>query len=329
MATNYDVLDPPFTTKLAMENYEFATSCMPHESNLHCVETAKRQNPLSELYVRHGAVPSTADARLYDLGYFQLSTVGMQQAGVVIGELWVTYEIEFYKPKLTNSVNENISIDHYAGLINTASGTVNCQTCPFSTVENVANTITPRTGSNLGTKLTGTSLTLSRPGVYLITWNGNYAANNLTTDPSAPSLGAGLLLKALLNGSAVAIANSGRVYSRSTFGFTQIMTIICADDTVVGPLTTITFAGPTGSSNSQNFSFDLMVMPIPSILAARPTVTLESLQEEMIAIRRSMNLCELSPPSPFEVEEEKFVELRSLSDSTILSAVRSRLLHSS
>jgi len=52
------------------------------------------------LYVRSGAVPANADIKLYDLGFFQLSTQGQQAANVNLGELWVSYDIAFYKPKL-------------------------------------------------------------------------------------------------------------------------------------------------------------------------------------------------------------------------------------
>jgi len=111
MATEYNVLNPNFPNKVSMENYEFANSAKPSECFYHPIECKANLTPISQLYVRSTPVPSGADARLYDLGNFQIATVGMQAAGGIIGELWVTYEIELYKPKYSNGAN--IYTDHF------------------------------------------------------------------------------------------------------------------------------------------------------------------------------------------------------------------------
>jgi len=99
MSTQYNVNRAPFTSKLEMDGYEFSCNTKPSESLMHPVECAVEQTPLTELYVRLGAVPSGEDKRLYDWGTFQIATVGMQ-AAANIGELWVTYDVELYKPRL-------------------------------------------------------------------------------------------------------------------------------------------------------------------------------------------------------------------------------------
>lgn len=111
MATDYNVLNPNFLTKVAMENYEFANSAKPSMSFYHPVECKQSQTPVSLLFVRNGPVPTNGDARLYDLGNFQIATVGMQAPGGILGELWATYEIELYKPKYNNG--ETIYTDHF------------------------------------------------------------------------------------------------------------------------------------------------------------------------------------------------------------------------
>lgn len=105
MATQYDALDPPFDNKFEMSNWEFTTSQKPSRSFMHPVECAKSQTPLTMLYIRTGDPPGGSDLRLYDLGNFNIAVVGMQNvagenATSTIGELWVSYEVEFYKPKL-------------------------------------------------------------------------------------------------------------------------------------------------------------------------------------------------------------------------------------
>lgn len=110
MATQYNALNPNFTDKRQMENYEFCNSAKPSESFIHPVECKGSETPVKCLYVRTAPV-STGDLRLYDLGNFTIATQGMQVAGGVIGELWVTFEIEFYKPKLLEG--QNLLTDHF------------------------------------------------------------------------------------------------------------------------------------------------------------------------------------------------------------------------
>jgi hypothetical protein len=106
MATNYNADVPVYTTKQEMENSEYAVSVKPTRDLMHGVECATTQTVLSELYIRSGAVSSGQDLRLYDLGNFQFAT----QANPVqdLGELWVSYCVEFFKPVLPSDVGGNV-----------------------------------------------------------------------------------------------------------------------------------------------------------------------------------------------------------------------------
>lgn len=114
MATQYNPLDPLFPDKRTMENYQFACSGKPSEHIIHPIECKKSQNVDTHLYVRTGAVPTGADIRLYDLGTFSIATQGMPSAftGSSIGELWVSYEVEFFKPKLVSTTGATQLADH-------------------------------------------------------------------------------------------------------------------------------------------------------------------------------------------------------------------------
>jgi len=92
---------------------------------------------------------------LYDMGSFQIATTGMQANGGVIGELWCTFEIEFYKPKLL--IGDVLS-DHWqlGGVTNAA---------PLGTTSTLV------AGSTLGTTITGTGLVLNFPANVV---DGNY-----------------------------------------------------------------------------------------------------------------------------------------------------------
>lgn len=104
MAANYNAADPNFSSKAEMENFEGGISVKPSESVRYFLECSPRQNPISELYIRSGDIPSGTDIRLYDLANFQIATNGLQASNVVLGELWVNYEILLFKSRLYDTL---------------------------------------------------------------------------------------------------------------------------------------------------------------------------------------------------------------------------------
>lgn len=123
MAINYNQFNEPFTDKRSMEHYSGATSKKPTESNIIVLDIKAGQNPIPGLkWCRSTPVPTDSDIRLYDHGRFSIATQG--QPGDIskpplgakpgtIGELWVAYEIEFFKPKYASTIGENLLMDHY------------------------------------------------------------------------------------------------------------------------------------------------------------------------------------------------------------------------
>jgi hypothetical protein len=191
MATQYNALNANFPDKKTMENYEFANSDKPSRSFFHPVECKASLTTVTNLYVRSSAVPSNADQRLYDLGNFQIATVGMQSATGVLGELWCTYEIELYKPKLVAALGLNLLTDHYQlGAIQSA--------LPLGTA--AATKLV--SGSNIGTSLSG-------------------ASNNLISFPATVQDGSFMLIYQITCGStattAPAISVNASVSSLSLF----------------------------------------------------------------------------------------------------------------
>jgi hypothetical protein len=127
LATQYDVLDPPFVSKPQMENYEFAVSGKPSVSIIHGVECDPKQNVLDDLYVAPPTLgwtaPSGSDARFYNLGNLAVATVGMSSA-YVVGELWCSYVIEFVKPKIAGTLGNATYSGHLYNTACTASNPV-------------------------------------------------------------------------------------------------------------------------------------------------------------------------------------------------------------
>lgn len=101
MSTQYNVALPSFVNKAEMEQYEYTVSGRPSRNLTHCIECDPSLQVMEHLFTRTGELPIGQDYQFYDWGNFQLATVGMQ-AAAVIGELWVSYEIEFLKPRIAS-----------------------------------------------------------------------------------------------------------------------------------------------------------------------------------------------------------------------------------
>lgn len=112
MVTDHDALDPSFTTKRQMEAYEFSVAGSPADNILHPVECNPHRNVMEDQFVRSGAIPAGGDLRFYDLGNFYIATVGMQAVSV-IGELWVSYDVELIRPKIPTPLGEHLLGCHY------------------------------------------------------------------------------------------------------------------------------------------------------------------------------------------------------------------------
>jgi hypothetical protein len=177
MATEYDVADSGFTNKQQMEAYEYSSSTKPSLSVVHPVECDPRQNTLRELYVRSGDI--TRDPRFFDLGNFQIATVGLQGSAVNIGELWVSYDIELFKPKISTPLGVNIPSAHFTSgpLISTIFGT----------------TVTRQVGSSIPCTFTNNSCTILYPGNYLVVYSGSAATTWTSTGGMTAGAGCTLL----------------------------------------------------------------------------------------------------------------------------------------
>lgn len=100
MATDYDVLDAPYPNKISMGNSDYSSSCKPSANQMHGVECDPKQRPYTLLY----NCPVTRPiANNNTLGNFQIATAGVSAAKVTLGELWVSYDITFYKKQLERS----------------------------------------------------------------------------------------------------------------------------------------------------------------------------------------------------------------------------------
>lgn len=113
MQTSYRVNDVAPTSKVEMLNEYWACESSPADAFCHPIECAPKENPFNIHYTRTVPVPANDSPLLYDMGVTYVATSGMPATGNVVGDLWVTYEIEFSKPLVASnatSVVESASL---------------------------------------------------------------------------------------------------------------------------------------------------------------------------------------------------------------------------
>ena len=180
MATQYNVLNPSYQNKVQMEQQEFSVSGKPSITLMHPIECARGETPVFTLSTRSGPVIS-GDPRLYDFGRFTIATAGMQGTSVNVGELWVSYDITFLKPRVNGSSDvadhfqlpASISTSNYFGAV-----------IPEPTLT-----------SDLGCVLGSNTITIPRTytGNILVLYNIIGSAASTVTPTVTPSDGASVL----------------------------------------------------------------------------------------------------------------------------------------
>lgn len=206
IASNYNVNEVKYPNLVAFENSEYAVVSKPSRSMIHAIECKPRTGRDEFMYVRDpGSIDPAAvsDNRFCDYALLQVMTSGLPgTAGALLGQLFVSYEIEFTKPIISPSavVPPPATVDSMV-LSSLPNGTVGLgvsadiqtitYTCPSlgPAVSTVYTFVVPSTGVASGdTGLDGTlivsknatQLTLTKPGVYnfIYTMTGNTATAN-------------------------------------------------------------------------------------------------------------------------------------------------------
>ncbi len=233
MSTQYRSSAPPFTTKQEMNNEQYSTDVVPWTNACHYIECAPHQTPIDTLYVRTGPPPANEAIELFDIGTLSLATCGQQANGVVLGELWVTYQIELLKPQLGVSGNSGDSYTIQTAHYTTHSAVSND---PF-------NGLTKRSGSSFSIQRTTYSLTIPAntfpSGTYMyfmFLWGGTAAA---ISPPAFSSTNLGSL--------AIFADNTVGIYANPTTGTSPIVQISGTFGIINGSIDTVITLGSTGT----------------------------------------------------------------------------------
>ena len=249
MATEYDCKKPPFSGKIEMQNHEYAVAARQSSSMLHPIECAHPLSPLDTLYCRSSQVPSGADQHLYDFANFQIATVGQQGVNVNIGELWVTYEIEFLKPQLQGEGNVLYSSVY-------SQSATSCSAVDYFGIFYNPSTFFVSPTNNLALKFGQTSITFSPDlgnGTYIldILWSSSTGgATVLTSFPIiSPIGGSGIDLSS--NSTPWGVTLAAPQIGATSYNLHMSVIIYLGIPTVPGTPRTLTFSGgvvPSGST---------------------------------------------------------------------------------
>jgi hypothetical protein len=158
LQTSYRANSSAPGTKMELLNEYWATESKPSESFCHPIECDPKENPFNVQYVRSVDVPSGDSQLMYDLGKTFIATSGCPATGNVLGDLWVTYEIELRKPILHDDVVP--SRDASYAYITSVSDTTNIFT----------GTVTQDTDNSFDCSYSGMTITFPKGvGQYLVT----------------------------------------------------------------------------------------------------------------------------------------------------------------
>jgi len=176
LQTTYRATDSPPASKVEMLNEYWACEAAPNESFCHPIECDPKENPFSIHYTRTGTLPSTESQLMYDLGETFVATSGQPANGNVLGDLWVTYEVELRKPVVASSVSSQTE----AFYASTPAGATLSITTWFSN--------SAITTGGIAASVNGKVLTFPKGaiGTWLVTvrFSGSFTAMDLSGEPT-------------------------------------------------------------------------------------------------------------------------------------------------
>jgi len=279
LATQYNVARDPFGDLIEMENTMYSNAGKPSERILHPIECEPSESTESVKYVRTGGLKANEDARFYDWGRVTIATAGMQAAGINIGQIWVTWEIELLKPISIPGGFGQPKWAHYNATSYTNNGPFDGS--PVKTSGNMDLTFTT-TGAGVDTVNFPTNIT---SGIYLVVMLHRGASTAGITTTVTPTNCSFRTL--FLNGTVSNITNAGS----TSVNLISIRALAITAGGAKFVLSSSTL--PTSPTNAE-----LIVIQMNSSYSGRKTLT-EQLQS-VLGVEHTLEMMRL-----FGCEEEK------------------------
>ena len=163
------------SNKQQLLNETWSVSTVPSQGAYLPIECDPMEKPMPVQYVRGSGLLSTQDPKWYDLCKVVVATEGCQGTNVV-GELWVHYDVELYKPIM--AVSTGITAANYAHYSATGATT----SAPFGDPLSLAAVfddigLGPTTGGNYGTLNFPRSIPNGIRYIVYMTWDAATSAS--------------------------------------------------------------------------------------------------------------------------------------------------------
>jgi len=149
MAAVYKPQASTLQSKVELLAEMWAVDGRPSDDFMLPIECAPQSNDLDVLFVRNTTVPSGEDQRFYDLARVTVATQAVSNN--VVGELWVTYDVEFLKPTLNYYDSVRVAV---FDLGTTASTSAYLGTAPTTVHDGIGVTLSTTNSSITWTKNT-------------------------------------------------------------------------------------------------------------------------------------------------------------------------------
>lgn len=175
MSADYNVLADNPTTKQQIENMEYSSSSKPSRTLVMPIECDPHNDAQTHLFIAHNGQYNNGDARLYDLAKIHIGSSGIPTANTPIAEIWVSYEVVLFKPRLPLDLIEMVSFNCTNLADNAPFGTLPSHITKF---EDGLNGSVSIVGDQIRFALTGTYLlfidyfidgagTIDNPGAFV------------------------------------------------------------------------------------------------------------------------------------------------------------------
>jgi len=176
LALDYDASDAAPTSKTQAMAYRSSVRS-PAWSNCQLTSLKEDLSKQKSYFVRRGAVPASADVKLYDVGNLNVCTIGQANTNI-IGELYVEYTVRLMTPQLGIAGQGESVWGNFQGTVNSAP---------------MAQTITgnlPAAVGSTGTTTSVTTWTFSQPwqGIVTVLLDGTGLSTATFTGTATSSL---------------------------------------------------------------------------------------------------------------------------------------------
>lgn len=222
LTTNYNADQQPYASRQEAENAEFAVSVKPTQGLVHMIECRSEEQQMKLYNVRTGSLTTGTDLKTYDLGLTQVIT--QNNPAQVLGELWVSYAVEFFKPVLAtaNALDQAEGMHAYRTSATTAA--------PLGTIAVLKS-------GTLSTTITSTAVTILnvQPGTKYNATAFWISATSSTVPGLSITGGTGF---ALLNSDSLSSFTSGSGTTQTTLSYfftaTANTVVLTYTNTIVG-----------------------------------------------------------------------------------------------